>query len=461
MGKYKHEGKGRNISIGGGKQRSDLFKDMSGGYNAMGDSNSPNYKYNGSAFKQRFSSPMEKYGPLHGNAFGHAMQKAGGDYDKAKSMLEMKGSPMYKSGCVSGGSSKSPYKAMGDPNKKMDRLSAKHKSLYDRFEMGQTSEAEEQRMYRLEDRMDKVGKKIKKSKKSPLNQGTRSSKRQSRPDVSTLGEKEFLNSNSFGYPTDRTQLQESAKKRTSDPDYKKPKAKTLKKSPLNQGKKEMSKAEFKKAFEKKSKNPGDDPKLKKRLSTTQDLNKKKKDDIKLKNTEIIKATKQKMLQTKGKLLEAPLNQGRKVKKAAKTQAQIDKIRKSFGTKDADVSGRFERKRNKMDKTVRQLEKKGIKVDFDTTSAEGEGASRKTIKSPLNQGKKVKKAVRKAKKYIKAKESVKKQEEKGNYNSFREEGTKKAKRKVKKASKKHDKMRKAVGKLSTSKKKEALKTFKNK
>ena len=70
------------------------------------------------------------------------MQKTGGDYDKAKSMLNM----------------------MGDPNKKMDRLSAKHKSLYDRFEMGQTSEAEEQRMYKLEDRMDKVGKKIKKNK---------------------------------------------------------------------------------------------------------------------------------------------------------------------------------------------------------------------------------------------------------------------------------------------------------
>ena len=47
----------------------------------------------------------------------------------------------------------------------MDRLSAKHKSLYDRFEMGQTSEAEEQKMYRLEDRMDKVGKKIKNKKK--------------------------------------------------------------------------------------------------------------------------------------------------------------------------------------------------------------------------------------------------------------------------------------------------------
>ena len=58
----------------------------------------------------------------------------------------------------------SPFKL--DPNKRMDKLSAKHKSLYDRFEMGQTSEAEEQRMYRLEDKMDRVGKRIKK-KESP------------------------------------------------------------------------------------------------------------------------------------------------------------------------------------------------------------------------------------------------------------------------------------------------------
>ena len=168
MGKYKHEGKGRNISISGGQERKDLFKDMSGGYNAMGDSNQPLYKYNGSVAQQRYSSPMEKYGPLKGNAFGHAMQKAGGDYDKAKSMLEMKGShsPTYKTGCVSGGGSDAPYSKIGDPNKKMDRLSARHKSLYDRFEMGQTSEAEEQRMYRLEDRMDKVGKRINK-KSSP------------------------------------------------------------------------------------------------------------------------------------------------------------------------------------------------------------------------------------------------------------------------------------------------------
>ena len=122
----------------------------------------------------------------------------------------------------------------------MDRLSAKHKSLYDRFEMGQTSEAEEQRMYRLEDRMDKVGKKIKKSRKSPLNQGKK--------EVKTLGEKETrqdrragkdnLVPSYFGVGGDdpkKTKLQRDAKERTSDPDYKKPKAKTLKKSPLNQG----------------------------------------------------------------------------------------------------------------------------------------------------------------------------------------------------------------------------------
>ena len=171
MGKYKHEGKGRNISVSGGQERKDLFKDMSGGYNAMGDSNQPLYKYNGSVAQQRYSSAT----PLEGNAFGHAMQKAGGDYDKAKSMLEMKGShsPTYKTGCVSGSGSDAPYSKIGDPNKKMDRLSARHKSLYDRFEMGQTSEAEEQRMYRLEDKMDRVGKRInKKQSRGPLNLNT-------------------------------------------------------------------------------------------------------------------------------------------------------------------------------------------------------------------------------------------------------------------------------------------------
>jgi len=175
---------------------------------------------------------------------------------------------------------------MGDPNKKMDRLSAKHKSLYDRFEMGQTSEKEEQRMFRLEDRMDKVGKKIK-SKKSPLNQGvkksggsktkytkeieknnradsddvikfkkqlieqskqkmlqtgrgktTKSPFNQGKKEVKTLGKMEDDQNKEkwekggnigFRFPQTKTKLQTDAKRRNQDPDFKKPKAKTLKK----------------------------------------------------------------------------------------------------------------------------------------------------------------------------------------------------------------------------------------
>ena len=49
----------------------------------------------------------------------------------------------------------------------MDKLSAKHKELYDRFEMGQTSESEEsKKCIGLEDKMDRVGKKNK-EKESP------------------------------------------------------------------------------------------------------------------------------------------------------------------------------------------------------------------------------------------------------------------------------------------------------
>ena len=168
MGKYKHEGQGRDISISGGQQRKDLFKDMSGGYNAMGDSNDPSplYNYGGNSAAKRYT-PMEKQGPLNGNAFigaKVAAEKSGKDSFKVGGEtfpLKMKGNPLLK---------------IGDPNKKMDRLSAKHKSLYDRFEMGQTSEKEEQKMFRLEDRMDKVGARINK-KSSPANNngGTRNS----------------------------------------------------------------------------------------------------------------------------------------------------------------------------------------------------------------------------------------------------------------------------------------------
>ena len=168
MGKYKHEGQGRNISISGGQERKDLFKDMSGGYNAMGDSNDPSplYNYGGNSAAKRYT-PMEKQGPLNGNAFIGAKVDAEKSGKKTFTVgdetfpLKMKGNPLLK---------------IGDPNKKMDKLSARHKKLYDRFEMGQTSEKEEQRMFRLEDRMDKVGARINK-KSSPANNngGTRNS----------------------------------------------------------------------------------------------------------------------------------------------------------------------------------------------------------------------------------------------------------------------------------------------
>ena len=146
----------------------------------------------------------------------------------------------------------------------------------------------------------------------------------------------------------------------------------------------------------------------KNIANYEKLQKKSQDSINSVNKVIDK----KIAKLKNTPKDSPMNQGRKVKKAKKTQAQIDKIRKSFGTKDADVSGRFERKRKKMDKTVGQLEKKGVKVDFDTTSAEGEGASRKTTKktsyvsvkkkkkdSPMNQGGRKGKKARKTLKQI--------------------------------------------------------------
>tara|TARA_R110002050_G_scaffold136255_1_gene259429 strand:+ start:226 stop:870 length:645 start_codon:yes stop_codon:yes gene_type:complete len=78
--------------------------------------------------------------------------------------------------------------------------------------------------------------------------------------------------------------------------------------------------------------------------------------------------------------------------------------------------------------------------------------------PLN-NRKVKKAVRKYKKYKKTQAQIEDLEKKGEYSSWRDKGTKKAKRKVKKASKKFDKMREAGSKLSASEKKEAISKIK--
>tara|TARA_R110001592_G_scaffold245629_1_gene507079 strand:+ start:1622 stop:2551 length:930 start_codon:yes stop_codon:yes gene_type:complete len=148
---------------------------------------------------QMKGSPYTMKSPLEGNAFVGAKvaaEKAGKDsfqVDGKSFPVQMKGTPVYKyasdaqrkavhaskadggKGAPTNNYGKIVPQMKGDPNKRMDKLSDKHKKLYDRFEMGQTSEAEEARMHRLEDRMDKVGKKIKKKakSKSPVNQGVK------------------------------------------------------------------------------------------------------------------------------------------------------------------------------------------------------------------------------------------------------------------------------------------------
>ena len=164
--------KGPNMSISYGgesnkQQKSNLMKDNPVAKHAsamnMGKahSKSPNYKYSDTPMELTAEGKKKILASDANPGFKKAIAES-----PVNKMKGHSSAPTYKTGCVSGSGSNAPYKLMGDPNKKMDRLSAKHKSLYDRFEMGQTSEAEEQRMYRLEDKMDRVGKRIKK-KESP------------------------------------------------------------------------------------------------------------------------------------------------------------------------------------------------------------------------------------------------------------------------------------------------------
>ena len=108
------------------QERKDLFKDMSGGYNAMGDSNSQNYRYDGNAVAQKYGAPVEfnaglrqasEDGKLDDNPkFKLAVDKSGKKGGKmTKKVTEMKKDPvpsmksdsmLYKKGCISGGSKK-------------------------------------------------------------------------------------------------------------------------------------------------------------------------------------------------------------------------------------------------------------------------------------------------------------------------------------------------------------------
>ena len=117
-----HKGHGRNISVGGGyakQERKDLFKDMSGSYNAMGDSNSPNYRYDGNAVAQKYGAPIDMSQAQANNLPPELVKAIKKDEEKGgkmtKKVTEMKKDPvpsmksdsmLYKKGCISGGSKK-------------------------------------------------------------------------------------------------------------------------------------------------------------------------------------------------------------------------------------------------------------------------------------------------------------------------------------------------------------------
>ena len=105
--------------VAGGKERADLFKDMSGGYNAMGDSNDPSplYNYGGNSVAKRYSK-----GPLELTAEGKKKILASDANPEFKSAIakqpvEMKGSPMHQ-----GVHSKAP-----DPRGSMKGLNKKNR----------------------------------------------------------------------------------------------------------------------------------------------------------------------------------------------------------------------------------------------------------------------------------------------------------------------------------------------
>ena len=66
------------------------------------------------------------------------------------------------------------------------------------------------------------------------------------------------------------------------------------------------------------------------------------------------------------------------KRVERRQGKVDAARASFGTDNVD--GGFDRKLNRLKRSVAKAEKKGINVDYDTTDASGEGRSRTTVSS---------------------------------------------------------------------------------
>ena len=68
-------------------------------------------------------------------------------------------------------------------------------------------------------------------------------------------------------------------------------------------------------------------------------------------------------------------------RVVRRQDKVDASRASFGTDDVD--GGFDRKLNRLKKSVAKSEKRGMNMDYDTTDASGEGRSRTSTRSGVS------------------------------------------------------------------------------
>lgn len=73
----------------------------------------------------------------------------------------------------------------------------------------------------------------------------------------------------------------------------------------------------------------------------------------------------------------PTGKQKRIKKRLdRRQKKVDESRATFGTNDPDL-GKFDRRLNRLKRTVSQAENQGMDVDYDTTNASGEGTVKKT------------------------------------------------------------------------------------
>jgi len=82
----------------------------------------------------------------------------------------------------------------------------------------------------------------------------------------------------------------------------------------------------------------------------------------------------------------PTKKQKRIKKRLdRRQSKVDESRATFGTNDPDL-GKFDRRLNRLKRTVSQAEEQGMNVNYDTRNASGEGAVKTTkIYSSLKKG----------------------------------------------------------------------------